>query len=299
MSTDPAAQPTEAVSVNGLDISCLTSPTISDSSLPLAICVHGFPDSAHTWRMLMPQLEQAGFRVAAPFLRGYAPSAVPADGAYQVAASALDVVGLHEHFGGDSRAVIIGHDWGAPIAYTAASHEPDRWANVVGLAVPPGAAFAAAFLTSTDQLKKSWYMFFFQSGLADLVVPSNDLAFIDMLWDDWSPGYDATEDLALLKPSLRDPTNLTAALGFYRAALGDGYIDPALEAVQAKTQDVPKQPTLYLHGKNDGGIGSEVAESARSMVGSNVTIEIIDNTGHFLHLEDPDKINSRIVEFLS
>ena len=299
MSSDGPAQSSVVVSVNDVELACLTSPSIDDESLPLAFCLHGFPDSAHTWRLLMPRLEEAGFRVVAPFLRGYAPSSVPADGRYQIGAPALDVIGLHDYFGGDGNAVIIGHDWGAPITYTAASFEPDRWAKVVGMAVPPGAAFAASFLTSTDQLKKSWYMFFFQNALADLVVPANDLAFIDMLWEDWSPGYDATSDLALLKPSLRDAANLTAALGYYRAALGDGYINPALAEVQLKAPDIPPQPLLYLHGMNDGGIGSEVAESARSMVTDNVTIEIIDGTGHFLHLEAPDVVNQRIVEFVS
>jgi pimeloyl-ACP methyl ester carboxylesterase len=299
MSTDAPAQSPEVVNVNGLDLACLTSSSIGDTSRPLALCVHGFPDSAHTWRLLMPQLEQAGFRVVAPFLRGYAPSAVPANGDYQIAASSLDMIGLHDHFNGDSDAVIVGHDWGAPITYLAATHEPARWSKVVGLAVPPGAAFGASFLTSTDQLKKSWYMFFFQGGLADLVVPSNDLAFIDMLWADWSPGYDASADLALLKPSLRNPENLSAALGFCRAALGDGYKDPALGAVQAKAQEIPPQPLLYLHGSNDGGIGREVAELARSMVGDNVSIDIIDHTGHFLHLEDPANVNTRIVDFLT
>jgi len=249
--------------------------------------------------MLTPLLEAVGYRVVAPFLRGYAPSAVPADGHYQIAASALDAIGLHDHFGGDERAVIVGHDWGALIAYTAAIHAPQRWSKVVGLAVPPGPAVALSLLTSTDQLKKSWYSFFFQHPLSDMVVPADDLAYIDMLWNDWSPGYDATEDLALTKPSLRDPANLAAALGYYRAALGSGFVDPELDEIEAARHTVPSQPVLFMHGANDGAIGSEVAESARSMVTDNVTIEIVDGTGHFLHLENPAAVNQRVVEFLA
>ena len=266
---------------------------------PLALCLHGFPDSAHTWRHLLPELAGAGFRAVAPFQRGYAPSAVPKDGRYQTGVLALDAIALHEVLGGDGDAAIIGHDWGGPATYGAASQEPGRWSKVVGLAVPPSAAVAQAFVTNLEQLRRSWYMFFFQHPLADLVVPAEDLAFIDRLWRDWSPGFDATEELALVKPSLRDPANLQAALGYYRATLGAGYVDPALADVQAATQAVPTQPTLYLHGADDGAIGVEVAEAARAMVGENVSIEIVAGTGHFLHLEQPETVNRRIVEFLT
>lgn len=156
-----------------------------------------------------------------------------------------------------------------------------------------------AFVTNTEQLKKSWYMFFFQHGLADMVVPADDFAFIDMIWRDWSPGYDATADLPAVKDAMREPEHLAAALGYYRAALGDGYRDPALHNMQAATQAVPPQPMLYLHGANDGCIGVEVAESARPMVDDHVKIEIVPDVGHFLHLEAPDAINHRILEFLS
>ena len=294
-----SGEPNEWIDVNGVELCCQTSASIADHDRPLVVCLHGFPDSAHSWRHLLPALDAAGFRAVAPFLRGYAPSAIPADGRFQTGASSLDAIGIHQHFGGDGRAVIIGHDWGAPIAYGAASFEPDRWSKVVGMAVPTGGAMGQAFVTNPDQLKRSWYMFFFQNGLADLVVPINDLAFIDMLWNDWSPGYDATDDLVGVKYALRDPGNLAAALGFYRATLGDGFVDPDLDAVQQATQAVPGQPMLYLHGTDDGCIGAEVADSARAFVGENVSIELFGGVGHFLHLEDPVRVNGRILEFLS
>ena len=266
---------------------------------PLAVCLHGFPDSAYTWRHLLPELAAAGYQAVAPFQRGYAPTAVPADGRFQTAALSLDAIGFHEALGGGEPGVIIGHDWGAPATHGAAVHEPGRWSKVVSMAVPPGAAFATALLTNVDQLKRSWYMFFFQHPLSDMVVPANDLAFIDRIWTDWSPGYDGTVDVAHVKACLRDPANLAAALGYYRASLGDGYKDPALDQLQAANQGVPTQPMLYLHGADDGCIGVEVAESARAMVTPNVTIEIIDGAGHFLQLERPDVVNARILEFLS
>lgn len=284
----------ERVTVNGVDLAVLRA---GDHG-PLAVCLHGFPDSAHTWRHLAPRLAAAGYRVVAPFMRGYAPSAVAPDGRYQTAVLALDADALHDAFDGDGDAVLIGHDWGAIAVYGAASHSPDRWRSVVAMAVPPGGAMGAAFLGNLDQLKRSWYMFFFQHGLADMVVPANDLAFIDMIWRDWSPGYDAAADLVHVKEALRDPANLAAALGYYRATLGDGYRDPDLDDVQAATQAVPAQPTLYLHGADDGCVGAEVAESSRSMVDDHITVEVLPGCGHFLHLERPDDVNERIVGFL-
>src|SRR5216110_1139498 len=112
---------------------------------PLAVCLHGFPDSAHTWRSLLPELASAGFHAVAPFLRGYAPTAVPADGRYQTGALVADACALHEALAGDERAVLIGHDWGAPAVYGAAAFAPERWSKVVGMAVPPAGAMGAGF----------------------------------------------------------------------------------------------------------------------------------------------------------
>ena len=283
------------VEANGVDFAYLSA---GDAG-PLALCLHGFPDSAHTWRHLLPVLADAGYRAVAPFMRGYAPTAVPADGRYQTGALIADAVALHQALGGDEPGVIIGHDWGAIATTGAAVLAPDRWTKVVTMAVPPGGAVGRAFFGgNTDQLKRSWYMFFFQQPFADFVVSANDLAFIDMIWRDWSPGYEAGEDVEGVKAALRDPANLAAALGYYRAMFGAGH-DPALADAQAAAAGQPTQPLLYLHGRNDGCIGLEVAEDARADVADNVTIEIVEDAGHFLHVEQPAKVNARIVEFLS
>ena len=265
---------------------------------PLALCLHGFPDSAHTYRYLLPALAEAGFRAVAPFMRGYAPTAVPADGRYQSAVLGLDACALHEALGGDGDAVIIGHDWGALATYVAANHQPERWRRVVTLAVPPAGAVAGGFL-QYRQLKKSWYMFFFQHGLADVVVGMDDLAFIDGLWEDWSPGYDGAEDLVHVKDALRDPANLAAAIGYYRATLGGVGVDPALDEVQAAANNVTPQPTLYLHGRTDGCMGADLAESAVAFLTSpGSRMEIVEGAGHFLHVERPDEVNGLITSFL-
>jgi pimeloyl-ACP methyl ester carboxylesterase len=280
--------------VNGLDIAYLSA-----GDGPLALCLHGFPDSAWSYRYLLPALAAAGYRAVAPFQRGYAPTAVPADGCYQTAALAVDACGVHEELGGGTPGVLIGHDWGATAAYVAANHEPERWRRVVTMAVPPAGAVAGGFLTYA-QLKRSWYMFFFQHGLADVVVGMDDLAFLDGLWADWSPGYDAAEDLAHVKDSLRDPANLAAALGYYRATLGNIGVDPALASVQNKGNDITSQPTLYLHGRTDGCMGIELAESARAFLTSpGSRMEVVEDAGHFLHLEQPEVVDRLVLDFLA
>jgi pimeloyl-ACP methyl ester carboxylesterase len=284
----------QIVTANGVEFAVLTQGTG-----PLALCLHGFPDSAHGWRHLLPALAEAGYRAVAPFQRGYAPTAVPADGRYQSGVLGVDANALHEVLGGGDDAVIIGHDWGASGTHAAAVLEPQRWRKVVTMAVPPGPAIAMAFLGNFEQLKRSWYMFFFQHPLSDLVVPANDLEFIDKIWRDWSPGYDGAADVANVKAALRDPANLAAALGYYRATLGDGLKDPALDAAQAAGSQFPTQPMLYLHGRNDGCIGVEVAELAASMAPANITFDIVDDAGHFLQLERPDVVNAKVLEFLA
>src|SRR2546430_9681560 len=84
---------------------------------PLALCLHGFPDSPWTYRFLLPELARAGYRAVAPFMRGYAPTEIPADGDFSTRALAKDPNALHEALGATSDAVLIAHDWGAPAAY--------------------------------------------------------------------------------------------------------------------------------------------------------------------------------------
>jgi pimeloyl-ACP methyl ester carboxylesterase len=238
----------------------------------------------------------------APWLRGYAPTGAPPDGRVQLGASVADAIGLHEALGGDAEAVVIGHDWGAMIATGAAVHAPDRWRRIVTAAVPPAGSVGAGFL-SYDQLKRSWYMFLFQTPIADLVVPMDDLAFIDRLWDDWSPGYRGAareEDVAHVKDALRDPACLASAIGYYRATLSGVGVVPELEAEQAASGGTPTQPHLYLHGTDDGCMGVEIARSAPAFLPNEASrYEEVAGTGHFLQLEKPAEVNRLIVDFVS
>jgi pimeloyl-ACP methyl ester carboxylesterase len=291
------------VRANGLQFGVLEA-----GSGPLALCLHGFPDSADTWRHLLPALAGAGFRAVAPFMRGYAPTAVPADGAYHLGALVADAVALHEVLGGDGNAVLIGHDWGAEAAYGAAVAAPDRWRRLVTLAVPP-AALDEVLFNDYEQLKRFFYLFMFRdpAGFAELVLARDDMAYLDKLWRDWSPGFQPGEHLTRVKQCLRQPANLAAALGYYRAAGVAGVAGAAGEAPgtadryaaeqQAAGRQAP-QPTLYLHGARDGCIGVDLARGSERFLAPSSRMIVIDNAGHFLHLEKPGQVNDHILSWV-
>ena len=284
------------VEANGVQFAYLEA---GPSDGPLALCLHGFPDTAHTWRHLLPQLADAGFHAVAPWMRGYSPTAVPADGRYQTGALVADAVALHEALGGGEDAVVIGHDWGAVAAYGASAFASERWRRLVSLAIPPPSTFGSAIFTSYEQQKRSWYMFFFQTALADLVVPMNDLEFLANLWRDWSPGHDPEPEMTSVRQSLSQPENLEAALGYYRATFGSTPPDPALEAEQAATVQSPPQPCLYLHGQDDGCFGADPVKGAGDLLSPGSEVHVLDGVGHFLHLEKPNEVNDLILRFLA
>lgn len=281
------------VSSNGVDFAALAA---GREGSPLALCLHGFPDSAHTWRHLMPALADAGFRAVAPWMRGYHPTGPAADGRYQRGALTADVNALHDALDGDDRAVAIGHDWGALAIYGALAAEPTRWRRAVTVAIPPVPVSVAMF-SSYEQLKRSFYVFVFQTQLAEGIVGADDLAFIDRLWADWSPGYDAGDDLPLVKESLRPPECLAAALGYYRAMLQPSLTDPELAELEGAAFQPNPVPTLYLHGTDDGCFQLDLAAVDPHLPEGSEVVEV-PGTGHFLHLERPEEVNRTILGFL-
>jgi pimeloyl-ACP methyl ester carboxylesterase len=284
-----------SVKANGLEFGMLET-----GSGPLALCLHGFPDSAHGYRHLLPALAEAGFHAVAPFTRGYAPTALAEDGDYGMGALIADAVALHEALDGDGEAVLIGHDWGAATAYGAASFAPERWRRVVAMAVPPWALNARMF-GDYDQLRRFFYFFFFGTALAEPVVAAGDLAFLERAWRDWSPGYDPSEDLAHARDAIGDPANLSAAISYYRGVLTslDGSPPPSHAAEAAALQTIGPQPTLYLHGQRDGCIGVDLVADVADHLSPGSRMEVVEGAGHFLHLEKPAEVNEHILGFLT
>lgn len=215
---------------------------------------------------------------------------------------ALDALALADALAGERDAVLVGHDWGAIAAYAAVAHRPERFERLVTMAVPHQSALLARFATSAEQLKRSWYIFLFQTPLAEAAVPADDFALIDLLWRDWSPGHrpDVTF-MRALKDTLGAPGGTEAAIAYYRFMLGTRPGEPALDAVQAAGFGVIPVPTLYLHGADDGCMGAElvVEEELRPWFGAGVELDLVPGAGHFLHLDQPEAVLGRIVRFLS
>jgi pimeloyl-ACP methyl ester carboxylesterase len=287
-------EPSETrVTANNLDFTVLEM-----GKGPLALCLHGFPDSPWTWRHLLPALADAGYRAVAPYMRGYAPTAVPADANYYPAALSSDACALHEALGGDGDAVLIGHDWGAAAVWGATA-DPQRWRRIVAMSVPHLASLAG-LLGSYAQLKRSFYIWFFQLPIAEGVVSADDLAFIDGLWGDWvGSDYDAKEDLAHVKDCLQKPENLAAAIGYYRDTFGFKPAAPEHERFVAASGGVTPMPTLYLHGTHDDALGVELIGDLQQFLAEGSDVTVFEGLNHFLHLENPASVNRRILEFVA
>ena len=125
------------VQAPGVDLRALTW---GPQDAPIALCLHGFPDTAYGWRKLAPRLAESGWRVIAPFMRGYAPSSIPSDGSYHIGALMDDALRVRSAAGGTPHDVVVGHDWGAMAATGLAAMAGSPFARAVIMSVPPAAA---------------------------------------------------------------------------------------------------------------------------------------------------------------
>jgi pimeloyl-ACP methyl ester carboxylesterase len=278
----------------------ITFHTLEEGEGPLVLCLHGFPDHARSFRHQLPVLAAAGYRAVAPFMRGYAPTGPAPDGRYQSAALAEDAVALIAALGYDD-AIVFGHDWGALAAYGAALAAPARIRKLITAAVPYGPQVSAAFMSSYDQQRRSWYMFFFQTPFADMALAHDDFAFVERLWRDWSPGWRfPPEEMAALKATFRQPGVAEAALGYYRAMHNPALQDPALATLQGRMMLEPIEvPAMVLHGTDDGCMGAELVTGMADFFPRGLRVEMVPGTGHFLHQEDPARVNALILDFLA
>jgi pimeloyl-ACP methyl ester carboxylesterase len=264
---------------------------------PLAVLLHGFPDTAHTWRHLGPVLADAGWRVVAPFLRGYAPSGVPTDGSGHVAALMSDAVGVHAALGGGEDAVLVGHDWGAITANALAAHQDSPFRRVAALAVPPFRAMrsAGSLRALPRQLRNSWYVAFNQVPLLPELTFER---YVRKIWRDWSPGYDASEDLRHVLAALPDRAHRRAAIGYYRALARPFPPPKQYRHWKGAEMRLPIVPTLFLHGAEDRALDARLAGQVERHLPDGSVAAVVPGAGHFLHLERAADVNRRLQAFL-
>jgi len=278
---------------NGLDF---TARACGNGNSPLVLCLHGFPDSAYTWDVLLPELAAAGYRAIAPFARGYAPTQVPSDGDYSAPTLGLDVIGLADALG-TGKFHIIGHDWGAVMAYAAAAYAPERVISMVTAAVPPLRRFLLNM--RPKQMGRSWYIGFFQMPwVPEQHVKKDNCAFIDQLWRAWSPDWEYSEqDIAPVKAILSQRENCKAALGYYRA-LPWPLVNPRAGRERSRLLGTMHTPTRVISGEQDGAMGPEQFIGTESCF--DVPSELLTwNAGHFMHREYPEKFRDAALEFLA
>jgi pimeloyl-ACP methyl ester carboxylesterase len=275
----------------------LAALTWGPESGPLAVLLHGFPDTAHTWRHLGPVLAEHGWHVVAPFLRGYAPSDVPRDGSGHVAALMSDAVGLHRTCGGSDDAIVIGHDWGAITANALAAHADSPFARVVSMSVPPFPTVrpTQALRVLPRQLRNSWYIAFNQLPW----LPERTFEpLVRRLWRDWSPGYDATEDVRHVDDALPDTARRRAAIGYYRSLARPFPPPEQYRGWAGAERRLPVVPLLYLHGAADRCLDPRLVQGVAAHLPAGSDAGIVDGAGHFLQLEQPEAVATAVLDFL-
>ena len=269
----------------------------------LALCVHGFPDSAHSWRDVAPLLAAKGFRVVAPFTRGYAPTGPAPDGDYHLGALMTDLIDLHECLGGGTDAVLIGHDWGCFTANGLAAYAGSPFRAYVSMALPPVRAFDNSRRSLVEnlkmaaiQLRKSWYVLFFQIPL----LPERLLGrIIPRLWKDWSPpGADVREGVARTLAALPTLAHRKAAVGYYRAMVR--FTRPAAQyaGLNRFRFKLPRTPLLVLHGEQDGAVQIGYLDGVIDALPPGSRVQTVPGAGHFLQVDQPEAVCAAILEYL-
>lgn len=265
---------------------------------PLVLCLHGFPDNLYSFRHQLPALAKAGYRAVSVALRGYEPQSQPEDGDYATGALATDIVAWLDDMG-VRKAHLVGHDWGATIAYVAGASYPERFMSLTTMAVPHAGRFHNEAMRIPKQLRLSWYILFFQlRGISDALVERSNFAFIRMLWRHWSPNWTPERGaLESVIATLGAPGVRKAALAYYRAALSLKNLTAAGRA--ANIFQVPI-PTLAITGARDGCIDSGVFEQLiRSEdFPAGIRFERIADAGHFPHQEKPETVNQILLEWV-
>ena len=248
----------------------------------LVLLLHGFPQTSWSWRFVQPALAEAGYRVVAPDQRGYSPGARP-DGveAYRMPYLLGDVLGMLDVLGA-ARADVVGHDWGAAVAWQLATRHPDRVRTLTAVSVPHPLAFVEALRTDADQRQRSLYMKQFQvEGEAEDALLHGEHGLRTL----FGPIPDPQPYLDLMQ----QPGVLTRCLNWYRAQdLAD------IEGIGSTTV-----PTLYVWSDQDAALGRYGADATAKHVTAPYRFEVLPGVSHWVPEEAPERLTSWLLEHLA
>ncbi len=260
----------------------------------LALCLHGFPEHSFSWRHQLPVLAQQGFKAWAPNLRGYGKSSKPKGvSAYGLDLLVEDVAAIIQA-SGCKETVLIAHDWGAVIAWHFAITDRLPLSHLVICNVPHPQAMQKAF--GWEQMKKSWYVFFFQLPKIPeyLLGRDNAKGVGEMIRNTFvDPTKFPPEIAEVFSRNANQPGALTAMINYYRALIRNN------PNSKPKNEDFPiiKTPTLMIWGEEDVALSKETTYGTERYV-EDFTIRYLPGVSHWVQQESPETVNSMITAFL-
>jgi epoxide hydrolase 4 len=258
---------------------------------PTVILLHGFPEFWGGWQHQIPALVEAGFRVIVPDQRGYNLSECPQEvSAYRIDELGKDIIGLVDHFGYE-KVFLVGHDWGAAVAWSVAVTFPQRIRKLAILNVPHPFVMLQFIGRSPKQMLKSWYIGFFQiPGLADWLLRRDDYALaVRMLVGSSKKGTFSRADIAAYKKAWSNSGGLTGMINWYRALLR--FRPPAAADIRVHA------PTLVLWGKQDVALSAEMAEESMALCDDGKLI-FFENATHWVQHDESQAVNRELIAFL-
>jgi pimeloyl-ACP methyl ester carboxylesterase len=259
----------------------------------LVILLHGFPEFWYSWRHQIAALSD-DYTVVAPDMRGYNLSDKPPNIAdYSIDKLVDDVTGLIRYFGREN-AAIVGHDWGAAIAWAVALKHPEYVSKLVAMQVPPASVWKKN--QTFKQFLASWYMFFFQiPALPEYLLKLNNYAAMEnaLIKTTAERGVFTSEDIAEYKKSWSEQFALTAMLNYYRANILKRFIG------KSKPDGRIKVPTVFIYGEKDKAILPETVKGVGEAVDAPFEEFRIPDSAHWIQNEAPNRVTEILRDFLA